>query len=60
MVLGDPVYYARFGFVPATKFGLKSPFPAPENTFMAVELQPGAFAGTFGAVRFGHEFDDLK
>ena len=44
LVLGDPVYYARFGFVPAARFGLKCPFPAPDNVFMAIELEPGAFA----------------
>ena len=60
LVLGDPVYYARFGFVPAAKFGLKCPFPAPAEAFMAIELAPGAFAKTSGSVRYGHEFDDLE
>ena len=60
LVLGDPVYYARFGFVPAARFGLKSPFPAADNAFMAIELEPGAFAGVSGTVRYGHEFDDLE
>ena len=58
LVLGDPVYYARFGFVPAARFGLKCLFPAA-SSFMAIELDPGAFAGTTGPVRYGHEFDDL-
>lgn len=60
LVLGDPVYYARFGFVPAVRFGLKSPFPAPENSFMVIELEPGAFAKVSGTARYGHEFDDLE
>ena len=60
LVLGDPVYYARFGFVPAARFGLKCPFPAPDNAFMAIELEPGAFARTSGTVRYGHEFEDLE
>ena len=60
LVLGDPVYYARFGFVPAARFGLKCPFPAPGQSFMAIELEPGAFAGVSGTVRYGHEFDDLE
>ena len=58
-VLGDPVYYARFGFVPAARFGLKCPFPARDDSFMAIELEPGAFAKASGPVRYGHEFDDL-
>ena len=60
IVLGDPVYYGRFGLVPASRFGLKCPFPAPEEAFMAIELEPGAFAQVSGVVRYGHEFDDLE
>jgi putative acetyltransferase len=60
LVVGDPVYYGRFGFVPASRFGLKCPFPAPEEAFMAIELGPGAFAQVSGVVRYGHEFDDLE
>lgn len=26
-VLGEPVYYARFGFGPAAEFGIEAPFP---------------------------------
>jgi putative acetyltransferase len=60
LVLGDPVYYARFGFVPAERFGLKHPISSSANAFMAIELEPGAFAKTSGTVRYGHEFDDLE
>lgn len=60
LVLGDPGYYTRFGFVPASRYGLKSPFPAPEDAFMAIELQPGAFKGVSGVAQYGHEFDDLE
>jgi len=60
LVLGDPVYYARFGFVLAARFGLKCPVPASDNSFMAIELEPGAFAKASGTVRYGHESDDLE
>ena len=60
LVVGDPVYYGRFGFVPASSFGLKCPFPAPKEAFMAIELEPAAFAQLSGVVRYGHEFDDLE
>ena len=60
LVIGDPVYYARFGFVPAARFGLNCPFPASDNSFMAIELEPGAFAGASTTVRYGNEFDDLE
>jgi len=60
LVLGDPAYYARFGFVPAARFGLKCPFPARDDAFMAIELEPGAWAKASGTVRYGHEFEDLE
>jgi len=59
LVLGESGYYARFGFVPAARFGLKCPFPARDDAFMAIELEIGAFAKASGTVRYGHEFDDL-
>ena len=60
LVVGDPIYFGRFGFVPASSFGLKCPFPEPKEAFMAIELEPGAFAQVSGVVRYGHEFDDLE
>jgi len=60
LVVGDPLYYGRFGFVPASRFGLKCPFPVPEEAFMAIELEPGAFVQVSGIVRYGHEFEDLE
>ncbi len=59
VVLGDPVYYARFGFQPAARFGLKCPVPGPAAAFMAIECEPGAFEG-ISNIRYGHEFDDLE
>jgi putative acetyltransferase len=59
LVLGDPDYYSRFGFVPASEYGIESAFDAPPESFMALELVPGAFAGAAGVVRYGHEFEDL-
>ncbi len=31
LVLGDPAYYGRFGFVPARGFGIRAPYPLPET-----------------------------
>lgn len=59
LVLGDPAYYARFGFVPATKYGIECGLPASPEALLAVELAPGAFSGT-GVARYGHEFEDLE
>ena len=60
VVLGHPAYYPRFGFVPATRFGLRSKFarePEHESAFMALELRPGALSGVSGEVHYRPEFD---
>jgi putative acetyltransferase len=60
IVLGDPAWYPRFGFVPASRFGLRCPFPAPEGAFMAIALARDAFRQASGLVGYGPEFDDLE
>src|SRR5258708_2974777 len=60
LVVGDPVYYARFGFAPAARFGLKCPFPVAENFFVGFSYEPWAFAGAPVTVRYGPEFEDLE
>jgi putative acetyltransferase len=59
VVVGDPHYYPRFGFVPAGRFGLRWEGGAPDEAFMALELSPGALAGIRGVVRFRSEFDGV-
>ena len=39
IVLGDPQFYSRFGFVPSTNYGIANPFPVPEEFFMVKPLQ---------------------
>ncbi len=43
VVLGHPEYYPRFGFLPASRFGLRCEYNVPDGVFMAMELEPGAF-----------------
>jgi putative acetyltransferase len=38
-VLGDPEYYPRFGFVPASIYGVQCEFDVPDGVFMAIELK---------------------
>lgn len=54
-VLGDPVYYGRFGFTSELARHVKSPFHGP--AFQALELVPGAVAGYRGAVKYAGAFD---
>lgn len=57
IVVGDPAYYPRFGFTPASPFGIQCPFPAPSDAFMVLELSPGAASGCHGMVRYQPEFE---
>jgi putative acetyltransferase len=56
VIVGHPEYYPRFGFRPASAFGLRCEFPIPAELFMALELRPGALAGHRGLVRYAPEF----
>ena len=56
VVLGHVEYYPRFGFVPASRFGLRCQYDVPDAAFMALELLSGAFAGRSGTVRYHPAF----
>jgi putative acetyltransferase len=59
VVLGHPRYYPRFGFAPASRFGLRCEWTVPDEVFMAMELRPGALAGISGLARYEPEFEDV-
>jgi putative acetyltransferase len=56
VVLGDPAYYARFGFRTAIEFGLSDEFQGGEH-FQAIELIPGQLPHNAGVVRYAPEFN---
>lgn len=58
LVLGDPVYYGRFGFIEATPLGLRAPYPVPEYGWQVLEFSPGALDGVAGTVRVAPPLDD--
>lgn len=60
VVLGHPAYYPRFGFAPARRFGIGCDHDAPEDAFMALELQTGVLAGATGTVQYHNVFRDLQ
>jgi putative hydrolase of the HAD superfamily len=57
VLLGDPNYYSRFGFIPAKEFGLDNEYGV-EDEFMARELKPGVLKGTRALVRYVPEFKE--
>jgi len=58
VVLGDPHYYSRFGFVQAGTWGLRDVYGGAE-AFQALELRRGSIPPGGGVVRYGSEFDAL-
>ena len=56
IVLGHPDYYPRFGFRPARAFGIRSPFEAPDEAFLVLELRPGVLDSVQGLVEYPPAF----
>lgn len=40
LVLGHADYYPRFGFEPASRFGIHAPFDVPDEAMMALAMAP--------------------
>ena len=59
VVLGHPRYYPRFGFVPASRYGIRSEYAVADEYFMVIELQAGALAGLRGTAKYHAAFNEL-
>ena len=59
VVLGHPEYYPRFGFVPASKYGIGCEYDVPDEVFMILELRKGALQGQSGTVKYLPEFSNV-
>ena len=58
-LLGDPEYYARFGFVRAAPRGLRYESEAFDRGFQVLDLVPGALEGCSGWVHYHEAFAKL-
>jgi putative acetyltransferase len=58
VVLGHMNYYPRFGFQPASVFGLGNTYGAGDE-FMALEFHDGVLGTFSGMVHYQPEFDEL-
>ena len=57
IVLGHPGYYPRFGFVPASRFGIEPPWSdIPDDAFLVLPL-PGYTEACRGVVVYPPAFD---
>lgn len=55
LVLGHPEYYPRFGFVPASQYGIRPGFDVPDEAMMALVLN-GSASVTPGTIRYPAAF----
>ncbi|HKR14845.1 MAG TPA: N-acetyltransferase [Pyrinomonadaceae bacterium] len=60
VVLGHAEFYPRFGFQPASNFGLKCEWPVPDNVFMALIFDQQKMNGVTGLVQYSHEFSTIS
>lgn len=58
IVLGHDKYYPRFGFKPASTWGIKAPFDVPDEAFMALELENGNLEDISGTVVYSKAFSE--
>jgi putative acetyltransferase len=56
VVLGHADYYPRFGFRPASEYGLKCEWIVPANAFMALALDESKIRDVSGLARYRAEF----
>jgi len=57
ILIGHPEYYPRFGYKPASSWGIKTHCELPsDDVFMAVELTEGGLTDVSGMVVFPPEF----
>lgn len=59
VVLGHPEFYSKFGFVPASQFGLCCEYEVPDEAFMVLELQPDGLSERTGTVQYHAAFKEL-
>lgn len=55
IVLGNPKFYARAGYLSADRYGIKPPFDVPNENFMAYKLNENA-PNIHGFIQYAKEF----
>ena len=55
IVLGSENYYPKFGYIPATQYGIQAPFDVANENFMAIELNDTDIK-IKGVVQYAKEF----
>jgi putative acetyltransferase len=56
IVVGHAQYYPRFGFRPASEYGIKCEWDIPDNVFMLLVLDQAKMEGVAGLATYRREF----
>ena len=56
IVLGHAEYYPRFGFEPASRYGIRCEWEVPDNAFMILVLNESEMQQSAGLARYQPEF----
>jgi len=56
MLIGHKDYYPRFGYMPASKYGISFPFEVANENAMAIELVDSGLKGISGEISYPNEF----
>ena len=59
VVLGHPEYYPKFGFVSSVKYGIKSEYDVPDETFMVLELKESSLRNKNGIIKYHAAFGSV-
>jgi putative acetyltransferase len=56
VVLGNPDFYSRFGFIPASRKNLGCEYDVSDEAFIVLELESGALQDCSGTVKYRSDF----
>lgn len=59
IVLGHALYYPRFGFKPASTYGISCEWDVPDNVFMLLVLDEERMQGISGLSKYRQEFSSF-
>jgi putative acetyltransferase len=59
IVLGHRNYYPRFGFRPASMYGIECEWAVPDDVFMLLVLDEAKMQGVSGLAKYRHEFSTI-
>lgn len=56
-ILGHPSYYAKFGYIPASKFDITAPFSVPDEAFMIKAINDQTLNNISGMIKYPEAFN---